>query len=208
MPPPNDRILTPLRRGPSGDSFLPERPDDHLAEIPLRRDGTVEQIGKALEERILNGELPPGTALRESVLARRTGVSRNSVREAIRGLVPGGLVRHVPHCGFFVNQISSDEIRQIYGAREVIELAALRDRFKAVQEGIEDLETIVKTIATCAKRRDWNGVSQGDRAFHMRIVAALTESVFRSFAVRVVCFAKTGPCARGSKPEQSRPNGG
>ena len=61
--------------------------------IVLRRSTTAQQVADALSERILAGAFPPGDRLRESAIATELGIARNTVREAVRILQLGGLVR-------------------------------------------------------------------------------------------------------------------
>lgn len=64
--------------------------------------------------------------MNEVDLASQFGVSRGPVREGLRQLVHEGLLRSEPHRGAFVPFLSSDDIADIYHAREAIEAAALR----------------------------------------------------------------------------------
>ena len=49
-------------------------------------------VVEALRRSILTGELPAGQALVETELARRFGISKTPVREALKTLVGAGLV--------------------------------------------------------------------------------------------------------------------
>ena len=59
--------------------------------LPLR-----EVVFEALRDAIVHGEFEPGERLLEVALAKRLGVSRTPVREAIRMLELEGLVVMVP----------------------------------------------------------------------------------------------------------------
>ena len=67
------------------------------------------QVVETLRNFILSGQLAPGTQLVESKLAGRFGVSRGSIREAIRELVDHGLLVYRPYAGTFV--VNLDERR-------------------------------------------------------------------------------------------------
>ena len=45
--------------------------------------GIAQQLCQALEDDIVKGKLPPGQRLEEPLLAKRFGVSRTPVREAL-----------------------------------------------------------------------------------------------------------------------------
>jgi GntR family transcriptional regulator, trigonelline degradation regulator len=106
------------------------------------------KVGDVLRNAILEGRFEPGERLIERELCALTGVSRTSVREALRHLESEGLVRSVPNKGPVVADLTLDEARQIYEVREALEpLAAslFAERasdveFKALKEAITKLE--------------------------------------------------------------------
>lgn len=131
--------------------------------------GMVEQLAAELERRILMGDLSPGTPLRESRLAEDLGLSRNTVREALRSLAPGGLVRHSPRRGFFVSQLSEDQVRDLYRAREVLELAAVAEPIEVLRDLIPEFESAV----TLFDPDDALTGFDADHHFHTTLVSAL-----------------------------------
>ncbi|MDW3117008.1 MAG: GntR family transcriptional regulator [Roseovarius pacificus] len=86
------------------------------------REKTVEVLRDAL----LNQVFKPGDKLVERTLADRTGVSRTSVREALRELEAEGLVTRESGKGVFVTRVSESEAAQIYEARVILESATAR----------------------------------------------------------------------------------
>src|SRR3954453_2611167 len=85
-------------------------------------------VAQKLREAIMSGTLKPGQRLIERELCEMTGVSRPSIREALRLLEADGLVNTVPHRGPVVSTISLEEARQLYAARELLEGFAGRER--------------------------------------------------------------------------------
>lgn len=65
--------------------------------------------------------LAPGQRLIERELVEMTGVSRTSVREALRELEAEGLVTAIPNKGTVVTNVSAEEARQLYQVRSVLE---------------------------------------------------------------------------------------
>lgn len=84
-------------------------------------------VAQKLREAIMSGNLKPGQRLVERELCEMMGVSRPSIREALRLLEADGLVNTVPHRGPMVSTISLDEARQLYAARAVLEGFAGRE---------------------------------------------------------------------------------
>ena len=84
-------------------------------------------VAQKLREAIMSGNLKPGQRLVERELCEMMGVSRPSIREALRLLEADGLVNTVPHRGPMVSTISLEEARQLYAARAVLEGFAGRE---------------------------------------------------------------------------------
>src|ERR1700757_472441 len=90
-------------------------------------------VARKLREAIMSGTFKPGQRLVERELCEMTGVSRPSIREALRLLEADGMVNTVPHRGPVVSTISLEKPRQLYAARAVLgdfaarECARLRD---------------------------------------------------------------------------------
>ena len=94
-----------------------------IADVPTVRS----MVAQKLREAIMSGTLKPGQRLIERELCEMTGVSRPSIREALRLLEADGLVTTVPHRGPVVSTISLEEARQLYAARAVLEGFAGRE---------------------------------------------------------------------------------
>jgi DNA-binding GntR family transcriptional regulator len=73
---------------------------------------------------ILTGTLQPGERLLEDDLAKKLGVSRNPVREAIRSLEATGLVEVQARRGAYVSGLEPNEAIQLLELRSVIEAYA------------------------------------------------------------------------------------
>ena len=57
--------------------------------MTIERTSTSDKVAEVLRDRIMRGDIAPGTALSEVTLASNMGVSRNTVREGIRRLSRG-----------------------------------------------------------------------------------------------------------------------
>src|SRR3978361_1310589 len=83
----------------------------------------AEELRLQLADEIGRGVRAPGSALDEPDMARRFGVSRTPVREALRQLVASGLVEARAHRGAVVAQPSLERLAEMVGAME--ELGAM-----------------------------------------------------------------------------------
>lgn len=93
---------------------------------PRTRDGSLRRRAyHYIQQQILAGRLPSGAAVSEIALARRIGVSRTPVREAIGQLVAEGLLEQIPGRGAVVIKPNRDDIVELYELREALEVYAV-----------------------------------------------------------------------------------
>src|SRR5207237_5253256 len=85
----------------------------------------TETVRRIIREAIVDGRIPPGEQLRESRLVEMLGISRGTVREAVRQLVQEGLVEYRMHYGAFVKAQMLEDRLDVYVAREAIEVWAV-----------------------------------------------------------------------------------
>lgn len=82
--------------------------------MSLKAVSLSEQIADHLGERIVRGELAPGTKLPEAELAKSLDVSTNSLREAFRLLEKRHLIELQPRRGARVCEVTESEVRDLY----------------------------------------------------------------------------------------------
>jgi DNA-binding GntR family transcriptional regulator len=80
-----------------------------------------ERATDVIRRAIIDHRLPPGTRLKERELCEMLGVSRTSVREALRHLESEQLIRMVPHKGPMVVALTSEDARKLYEVRASLE---------------------------------------------------------------------------------------
>jgi DNA-binding GntR family transcriptional regulator len=120
------------------DAAAPPRIVGYGAFSRLPKSTFREHIALQLRQAIFAGEIPPGTALVESTLARQFQVSRGPLREAMRQLIEEGLLVTVPYTGTHVIALSVKDVREIYSMRVTLERFAFElawDRRDGAFEG-------------------------------------------------------------------------
>jgi len=138
----------------------------------IRRVSTAKQVAGALRTAILEGRLLPGTRLGEVQVAEGLGVSRNSVREAVRILEGEYLVRYEMNRGSVVAEFTDEEIDDLYAARAALELAGVRAmQNMPPKERTAYLDPFVRDIETANTRGDAAAAAAADEAFHTAVVA-------------------------------------
>ena len=89
------------------------------------RDKLSEKIYKALKRDIIRGVYAAGQPVNEKDLAKRYKSSRTPVREAALRLQEDRLLRIVPNRGYFVSEITLQELNDVYEYRTAVECAAV-----------------------------------------------------------------------------------
>lgn len=110
--------------------------------------GLRERVAERLRAAIATGKFPPGTRLIERELCDIMGVSRTSLREALRELQADGLITLRPNKGLIVSVMSLQTARSIYEVRAMLEgLAARLFARNATPQQIEALHASVHELA-------------------------------------------------------------
>jgi DNA-binding GntR family transcriptional regulator len=134
-------------------------------------------VAQKLREAIMSGTLKPGQRLVERELCEMMGVSRPSIREALRLLEADGLVNTVPHRGPVVSTISLEEAKQLYDARAVLEGFAGRECARLcdpdVVHGIGDALTRLKAAAA---KQDLVGCLEAKTDFYGALIGGCRNS--------------------------------
>ncbi len=153
-----------------------------LHATPLQRVSTVEALTTALRDRVLDGTLAADTPLREAELCEVFGVSRHTVRTALRALGHEGLARLEPNRGAFVPELTADDVADLFRLRSALELTAVRTlaeeprRRAAARRAAQALQAIPEDAS-------WTAVRDADLAFHRALVDALASPrVTRTYA--------------------------
>lgn len=143
-------------------STAKQTPSSHRGAAPVH-------VANAVRDAIGTGALPAGVQLRQEDLATRFGVSRVPVREALKILAGEGIVTHRPGRGFFVAEQSSDEMRQLYTARRLLETEVLRTLRWPTEAQIADLRRRLAELTRAAKAQDVARWSKLHRDYHRAI---------------------------------------
>jgi DNA-binding GntR family transcriptional regulator len=151
--------------GPRRRSILISR----LADRPLGSPQAV--ILDELRGLILDGEVPPGSAIPVDAVAGAFGVSRIPVREALMTLIGEGLVDHRPNGGYRVAMLTAPEFREIYLAREALETAALRAAVALATPDDDDLAgAALGALDAAVAAYDGRLYHRESRRFHLALI--------------------------------------
>ncbi|WP_137843350.1 GntR family transcriptional regulator [Microbacterium sp. 2FI] len=91
------------------------------AASPARPNSLTEQIYERMHEEILSAALTPGDLVLEADLAKRYGVSKTPVREALRQLADRGWILTIPRRGYLVKPLRLHDIKEVFELRLLLE---------------------------------------------------------------------------------------
>ena len=130
---------------------------------------TAARVADALREQISDGLFPPGSRLPEEAIGEALGVSRNTVREAFIELTAERLLVRAPNRGVFVAVLDEPAIRDIYRARRILEIGAIRHMLAGAS--VADARAAVTEGQRARDEDDSSGVAIANQHFHRAIVA-------------------------------------
>jgi DNA-binding GntR family transcriptional regulator len=119
-------------------------------------------VVEALRRAILTGELPAGHPLVETELARRFGISKTPVREALKTLVGAGLVTMSEYKGATVRVVDEEMARSVFDVRSLLEPVAVA---RTVDRGF-DVELAQDALDRASASADEAERSLANRDFH------------------------------------------
>ncbi|ADB53484.1 GntR family transcriptional regulator [Conexibacter woesei] len=143
--------------------------DDGAWEEPTSR---AQDVAQQLRELIFDGELRAGSPIRQEAVARRLGVGRFPVREALRLLESEGLVVLRPNSGARVALLDFAECEEIYKMRERLEPLAFAESVgRLTPEQIERAHTLSAALPGLV--HDPKRWLEGDRRLHLACYAGI-----------------------------------
>jgi DNA-binding GntR family transcriptional regulator len=171
---------------------IPSPPQVRIATV-----STVEAAANAIRDLILDGELAPGSRLRENDFAERLGVARHSFRAATQILIGEGLLRREPNRGVQVPVFSQADVEDIFKLRAALEVEAARLAIEADSIPAEARDAVA-TLSALSADAPWSDVVQPDLTFHRAIIdAAGSERLQRAYhglqSEIVLCMVQLQP---------------
>lgn len=145
-----------------------ERPDR------LLRD----RVTDVVREAIVRGDLEPGRRLTERELGELTGVSRTSLREALRSLQAEGLVERSEARGIQVAVLSKAVIGELYDVRAPLEATAVELCARNASDAqIAELHAVLLPLAAA----DLDDQLEALRGFYNLLLSAAGNSILQQF---------------------------
>jgi DNA-binding GntR family transcriptional regulator len=161
---------------------------------PLQPQTMVDLVIDAIVPAAAAGVILPGDRIVEADLARKLGVSRVPVREALRLLESQGIVINEPYRGIRLRPVTNQRVDELIEARAALEASAV-ERFVRAKRNrgthLEPLRGAIREMDLMAKRKDVYGLATADTEFHRTlcrlggnsVTTELWETLARQFTI-------------------------
>jgi DNA-binding GntR family transcriptional regulator len=140
-------------------------------------------LEEVLRQRISQGEIAPGTKLREIALAGEFGVNRARVRQALSSLEQRGLIERKPNQGAVVSTLDAAKLFQIYDIFEMLEgLCARLATQNADPESWSDLaELFDRPLGEAVESANYEALFNGIETYRRRVIEAAGNPMLAEF---------------------------
>ncbi len=170
---------------------IEEIADIEAPEVEGRRKGRLHlEVANRLRERIVSGELPPGSRLREVQLGTEMGVSRTPLREAFRTLAAEGMIDLLPNRSVVVSDLRGPELEHLIVVFANLESLAAELACKNVTEAqLAEMGRLLSQMVEYHEKREripYLEINQRIHRMTMEIAAnPVLMSVWQSLVPRV-----------------------
>jgi DNA-binding GntR family transcriptional regulator len=139
--------------------------------VNLDRSTLRERALEALRSAITSGQYRPGDHLGEVELATNLGISRGTVREALRHLQQEGLVTASNRNMLRVSTISPRDVRELFRVRAALEGLALSEIIASPQreKAVLTLREALSRLADTDEAGDFTTRLEADLGFHLQL---------------------------------------
>lgn len=143
-----------------------------MTQIVKRAESLGAQVARVLRQRIVRGDLAPGTRITEEALAEEFDVSRGPIRDALTQLSFENLVEVQRPRGVYITGLTKDDVDQLYSLRGALEQLAL-SRAMRVDDASRwaPMAAAVGRMGAAADAGDHAAFVTADLDFHSQIYA-------------------------------------
>ena len=156
-----------------------------------------ERIVDAIRDAIIKGELKAGERVSEPEIARRFGISRTPVREALRQLDSEGFLQVTPRRGARVSRLTEKDVNEYYELKSLLEGHAARIATPSISEReLDRMHQLNEQMELFFKQGALAKTVKVHQQFHHIIIAAahseqlvhqleFLNSKFRRFTIQI-----------------------
>jgi DNA-binding GntR family transcriptional regulator len=144
-----------------------------MLEVP----SLVDAVQQAMRVRILDGKVPPGTAVTEISVANEFSVARTTAKAAVERLVHDGLLRRAANKSARVPVLDLEEVRDVYFSRGLLEATVIQ-RLAVDGKVPEEAKAALRRFDAAVELGEQAQVVEADIAFHRSLVDSLGSERF------------------------------
>jgi DNA-binding GntR family transcriptional regulator len=144
----------------------------HHSPVSIDRRTYAQQAYADIRALVIEGTLAPGAKVVVRSLSEHLRLSATPIKSALAALERDGFLVAIPHRGYFVPEVSVQDMREIYELREVLDGIAARnaanlDTARSLVRNV--LRPLYREQRERVKQGDGPGYSDADMAFHRAI---------------------------------------
>ncbi|TQK51968.1 GntR family transcriptional regulator [Streptomyces sp. SLBN-118] len=166
------------------------------AALRLSTVSVVEALAASLHDRVLDGQIPPGTTLAETEIANEYGVSRPTARSAITALVYEGLLHREANKAAYVPRLTRADVEDLFLIRTPLETEAVRVLVERGTVPVTAAERAITDLERLGDDAPHSAFVEPDLRFHQSLIDAVgsprLSRLYRGIKGEVhLCMAQT-----------------
>lgn len=127
---------------------------------------------QGIRQMLFYNEIIPGQKIKYQDLADKIGVSITPVIHALKWLEFRNIVSHEPNRGYFVNEVSLKEIKEIYDTRLLLEVSLVPEIINSVDdESLQRLKQSQDDYYAAVDEEDYYSRLMTDMKFHLTLAS-------------------------------------
>lgn len=135
-----------------------------------KRESLTEQAYAVLRNRIITGEMAPGTEVSEPELAEQLKVSKTPVREALARLCVEGFMEAYPRRGYRVTPVTVKDMNDLFAIRGMLEgTAAAMAAKNLTEEELDGLDRLADVTYVIGEEVSTKTFIDSNQEFHSAI---------------------------------------
>jgi DNA-binding GntR family transcriptional regulator len=140
-----------------------------------KKPGKMDLAQKAyqgIRQMLFYNEIIPGQKIKYQDLADKIGVSITPVIHALKWLEFKNIVSHEPNRGYFVNEVSLNEIKEIYDTRLLLEVSLVPEIIKSIDDNsLQRLKLSHDAYHTAVDEENYYSRLMTDMKFHLTLAS-------------------------------------
>ncbi len=126
-----------------------------------------EQVYQYLREQMHSGRFLPGSTINIGEIAKRLGISKTPLRDALIQLEVEGFVSILPRRGVLVNELTLQDVKNAYGIAGALEASVVLDCFDMIEEShLERMQKSNEKMLAAIESGDFSDFYEENLAFH------------------------------------------